>query len=211
MRSKIWLSLIILLISVSSVFSQGVKILEIRGGYLDPKGTESGLILGTSFGFFFDERVDITLGVDYFHKTYRKETVVADTGYISGVEESTVMRELEYNTTILPITASANVRLPFHRFTYWYAGVGLSYQFLFNTEHNLRQDIQEKRNYKGFGWIVRAGIEYNVGSRSSVFAELFYNNCKAKGNEEKIEGLPVWDEVDISGLGFRGGIRLEFY
>jgi len=90
-------------------------------------------------------------------------------------------------------------------------GGSLTYQFLFNTEHNFEENIKEKRNYSGFGWMARAGIEYNIGSRSSLLIEAFYNSCKVKGNKEKKQGLPVWDEVDVSGLGFRAGVRLYFY
>ena len=35
---------------------------------------------------------------------------------------------------------------------------------------------------------------------------------KTKRNvDETVKGLPVWDEVDISGLGIRAGLRLEFF
>ena len=60
--------------------------------------------------------------------------------------------------------------------------------------------------------MVRAGIEYNIGSRSSVLIEALYNIGKAKRNvNETVAGLPVWDEVDLTGLGFRAGLRLEFF
>ncbi len=211
MNTKKWVFAVWMAMTVQSAFGQGFKLLEFRGGYFNPKGTAAGFILGTSFGFFFDERVDLSLGVDYFHKNYTKETTVADTNYVSDIDERTVVRELEYNTTILPITACVNIRFPFQYNTSWYVGVGVSYQFLFNSENNFRENIEEKRTYKSFGWLARAGIEYNIGSRSSIFLEALYNNCRVKRNEDVKEGLPVWNEVDISGLGIRTGLRLEFF
>lgn len=211
MKLRKWMIGFMLIWMTGLLNGQGVSILEVRGGYLNPKGTDPGLIFGGSYGISFDERVDISLGVSYFHKNYLKDTEIADTDYVSGVHEVTVVRELEYKTTLLPISANLNIRLPFQPPLYWCVGGSLTYQFLFNTEHNFEENIKEKRNYSGFGWMARAGIEYNIGSRSSLLIEAFYNSCKVKGNKEKKQGLPVWDEVDVSGLGFRGGVRLYFY
>ncbi len=212
MRTKTWIAAVLVLGIAGFVHAQGVRVLELRGGYLNPKGTNAGLIFGGSYGVSIDERVDLSLGFSVFHKGYQKETAVADTGYQSGINERTVMRELEYSTTLLPIFVGANVRFPFQPPLYWYVGGSLTYQFLFNTENNFQEEIKEKRNYRGWGWMVRAGIEYTIGSRSSVLMEAFYNIGKVKRNvKETVEGLPVWDEVDVSGLGFRAGLRLEFF
>lgn len=209
---KIRFFVFLLLIPVVGALGQGTPILEIRGGYLNPKDTDAGLILGGSYGISIDERIDLSVGVDYFRKNYTKETEVADTNFVSGVQERTVVRELEYNTSLLPISASVNIRLPFQPPLYWYFGGSVSYQFLFNKENNYEKGISERRTYKGWGWMVRAGIEYTIGSRSSILVETFYNICKVKRDTERVqEGLPIWDEVDVSGLGFRAGLRLEFF
>jgi hypothetical protein len=59
--------------------------------------------------------------------------------------------------------------------------------------------------------MARAGIEYKLGSRSSIIGEGFYNSCKAKGDRKKINGMPSWQEVDLSGFGFKVGVRVELY
>ena len=212
MNGKRWMVLMLLLGTASLAFGQGVSVLELRGGYLDPKDTKSGLIFGGSYGVAVDERVDISLGFDVFHRNYTEETAVADTNYISGVNETTVMRELEYNTTLLPIHADVTIRFPFEPPLYWFFSGGISYRWLFNKEDNYQEGISEKRTYHGLGWRLRAGIEYTIGSRSSVIFGAMYNIGKVSRNrEETTEGLPVWNEVDISGFGFFGGLRLEFY
>ena len=212
MKTKNTIIIFIVLGLSSLALGQGVSVLEVRGGYLNPKDTNGGMIIGGSYGISIDERVDLSLGLSYFHKNYRKETAVADTNYISGIREQTVVRDLEYSTTLLPVTASVNIRFPFQRPVYWYVGGSVTYQFLFNKEDNYEEAISEKRTYKGWGWMLRAGIEYGIGSRSALLLEAFYNIGKVKRNvDETIEGLPVWDEVDVSGLGFRTGLRLEFF
>ena len=212
MSIKKWVVCLLALSMTGMVFGQGVSVLELRGGYLNPKGTNAGLIFGGSYGISVDERVDLSLGVDVFHKNYTKDTEVASETYQSEVDETTVMRELEYNTTLLPIFASVTVRMPFQPPLYWYFGGGISYQFLFNTEKNFEEDVSEKRTYKAWGWIVRAGVEYTIGSRSSVILEALYNIAKVKRNvDETVQGLPIWDQVDVTGLGVRAGLRLEFF
>jgi hypothetical protein len=209
-----WMTALLLIIVAGTVLGQGGRILEIRAGYLNPKDAAAGMILGGSYGVTVDDRVDISLGLSYFHKKYVKDSEVADTNYVSGINERTVMRELEYSTTLLPITANVNVRFPlgnqgYNPKVYWFAGASLAYEFLFNTENNYVS--KEKRNYRGWGWMARAGIEYALGSRSALLLEAFYNSSKVKRNQDEKLGFPVWDEVNVSGLGFRAGLRLEFY
>ena len=212
MNGKKWMIFFLIVGAAGTVFSQGVSVLELRGGYLDPKDTKSGLIFGGSYGIAVDERVDISLGFDVFHRNYTEDTAVADTNYISGVNETTVMRELEYNTTLLPIHADVTVRFPFEPPLYWFFSGGITYRFLFNKELNYQEDVSEKRTYQGLGWRLRAGIEYTIGSRSSIILGAMYNIGRVKRNSsETPAGLPVWSEVDISGFGFFGGLRLEFY
>ncbi|MCK5146509.1 outer membrane beta-barrel protein [bacterium] len=194
-----------------SASAQGFRQLEIRGGYLNPKGTEGSFILGGSYGYSFDERVSLSLGADFFNKSYSQTDKVADGKEIAGVQPVQVSEVMKYHTFLLPFTANLDIRFPFDKGMNFYSGVGLSYQFLFNEEENFERGVKEKRNYRGFGWIFRSGIELILGSRSAIIIEAFYNSAKVKGNHDTVEGLPVWDEVNVSGLGFRAGVRLEFF
>lgn len=212
MNTKKWMTGILILWSLSLVRGQGVSVLDFRGGYLNPKDTEAGLIFAGSYGICIDDRVDLTLGLSYFYRNYQKQTDVVDSVSPGGIHQTTVVKELEYNTSLLPISANISIRFPFQPPLYWYAGGSLTYQFLFNNEKNYQEGISDKRTYKGWGWIIRGGIEYTIGTRTSLLLEAFYNIGKVKRNaDETIKGLPVWDEVDVSGLGFRGGLRLEFF
>jgi len=191
--------------------AQGIRVLELQGGYFDPKGTAAGLIFGGNYGITVDERVDLSLGVSYFHRGYAKETEVATEVSQSGVVEKTHVLNLEYSTTLLPLLANVTVRIPFGRPVSLYAGGSLCYQFLFNKETNYEEGASRKQRYRAAGWMARAGADYQIGSRSSLTVEAFYNGTKVKANTAKKEGLPVWDEVDVSGVGLRAGLRMELY
>ncbi len=207
-----WIVLLIVLGLNGLAFGQGVRILEIMGGYLNPKDATPGMIIGGTYGVSIDERVDLSLGLSYYHKKYSKTSAVADTDYVSGIHETTVLKELEYSTSLLPVSGNVNIRIPFQPPVYWLVGASVTYNFLFNTEKNYEQGLSEKRTYKGWGWMLRAGVEYMIGSRSSIVLEAIYNIGKVHRNADTtVQGLPVWDEVNLTGLGFRTGLRLEFF
>jgi hypothetical protein len=193
--------LVLLVVCVTGVlFGQGVHVFEFRGGYLNPKDVDGSFVLSGNYGIAVDERVDITLGFSYFNKRSEKTIEVAETVQ-DGVVITTKQQETEYNNTLLPISADLTINFPFQPPLYWFIGGGVSYQFLF----------VKSTTFSGFGWQTRTGIMYNIGSKSSIILEAVYNSCKPKGNKEKKEGGLIWDEVNVSGLGFRAGIRLEFF
>lgn len=203
---------ILLIISLAgTAAAQNLRTLELRGGHFNPKDAKSGMILGGTYGIAFDERVSLGFGMDIFYKGYKKESVVATEESASGVDESTVTRALDYKTTLVPLSLNLDIRLPFEPPFCLYVGGSLAFEMLFNTENNYIDDVSEKRFYSGFGWMARAGVEYAIGRRSALIVEAFYNNCRVSSDAKKKEGLPVWKEVDMSGLGLRAGVRLDFY
>ncbi len=190
---------------------QGMNVLEFQVGYFGPKDTKAGLILGGNYGISVDERVDLSLGISYFHRGYTKKTEVASGTTGPGSKYTTVENPLEYSTTILPLTANATVHIPFQPPWGLYLGGSLAYEFLFDKYTNRTTNTSEKSNFRGFGWMARAGMEWNLGSRSFLTMEAFYNSCKAKGSKKEVNGIPTWSEVDVSGLGFRAGFRVTLY
>ncbi|MBN1783173.1 outer membrane beta-barrel protein [bacterium] len=200
-----------IVLAAGSVLAQNMKSLEFQVGNLNPNGTPAGVIWDLKYGIAVDEAVDISLGAAFFNKSYTKVTAVAEQSTASGVEPTTKQAELEYNTKLFPISAQATVHLPLSHPFGIYFGAGLSWQFLLNKENNFVDGIEETRKYNGGGWIARVGAEMKLGTRSSLMGEVHYNHCTVKGDEDKKQGLPVWDEVDVTGLGFKVGLRVEFY
>jgi outer membrane protein W len=211
MRTKHWIVAVLLLCLTGLVYGQNMKALEIHVGTLNPKDTPSGMLLGGSYGISVDETVDISLGVFYFWKSY-SETSAIDTGITPGGTHITQTQQtLDYHTSLLPVSANVTVHFPVAQKVNIYGGAGISYQFLWNKEENLVDDVESSRFFKGFGWVGRAGVEYLLGSRSSFIVEAYYNGCKTKGNKSEEAGLPTWDEVNVTGLGIRGGVRLIIF
>jgi hypothetical protein len=197
---------------IGIVSAQNMKVLEIQGGSFNPKGARrAGFIFGANYGVCVDERIDLTLGLSIYRKSYSEETPVDSAVTSTQTQTVTVLNPLEYSTTIIPITASATVHVPFQPPLGFYFGGSLAYEFLFDKYTNYQTGEKDSPTFNGFGWMARAGIEYALGSRSSITLEGFYNGCKVKSDRKKIAGIPSWREVDLSGFGFKAGLRLELY
>jgi len=194
------------------VSAQNMKVLEIQGGSFNPKGArKAGLIFGANYGLCVDQRIDLTLGLSVYRKSFTEKTAVDSSKTGAGSLPVTYVTPLEYSTTIIPITASVTAHIPFQPPIGFYVGGSLAYELLFDKYTNYATNQTDNPRFSGFGWMARAGIEYALGSRSSIIAEGFYNSCNVKADRKKIEGVPSWQEVDLSGFGFKVGVRVELY
>ncbi|MCR4438579.1 MAG: outer membrane beta-barrel protein [bacterium] len=184
--------------------AQWEKQLGVRVGFLSPKDAKSGFSIGASLGAEVDEAVSIGIAADLFRRHYVKTSAVATTEYQSGVSETTIQKEVDYNTTIVPLLAELLVRMRGSRVHAYLLRGSLGYELLWNKEQNFAQDISERRFYSGFTWQVGGGIMYRLGRRSDISAEVFYSSAEVSRNRtETPAGLPVWDQVDLSGIGAR--------
>jgi hypothetical protein len=209
-RVKVLVS-ILLIVAVSSGLAQNMRLLEFQVGSLKPKDTQTGLTFDAKYGIAVDEAVDISLGIGYFNKTYEESALVGEKDQSGQIQIGTQSKNLEYRTQIIPLTANATVHMPMTPPVGIYFGAGFTYQFLINKVNNMAEGVEETQNFRGGGWVARVGGEYQLGSNSSLIAELFYNACKVKGNEDKKENVPVWEEVNLTGMGFKVGLRMELY
>lgn len=184
--------------------AQWGKELGVRVAFLSPKDAKSGFSIGASLGAEVDEAVSIGLAADFFRRHYVKTSEVATKDYESGVSETTVQKEVEYNTTIVPLLAELLVKMRASRVHAYLLRGGLGYELLWNKEQNFEQNVSERRFYSGFTWQIGGGILYRLGRRSDITAELFYSSAEVGRNRTKTPaGLPVWDQVDLSGIGGR--------
>jgi outer membrane protein W len=189
--------------------AQAKPFTQFRFGTLNPKDAQSGLILGVRTGRDFDNMIMVGLSADLFWKTYTEESEIADSVSSGGVTVTTVQRDVEYKTLLLPLMFTADVKIPVQNSPVRpYLGGGIGYQLLFNKEENFEDDISESRFYSGFGYMFELGAEYVMSPHTAIYLEGFYNGCKAKRSEDSAAGLPTWEEVDMSGLGFRIGLSL---
>jgi hypothetical protein len=183
----------------------------IRLGYLDPKGAKAGFVLGMDLTTQVDESVELGVTISGFRRSYQQVTSVAQQVSAGGLVEQQVQKELEFTTFFVPIMGEAIVHFgqeDFHLF----ANAGLGYEMLWNKENNFIDNKQERRYYGGFAWLAGGGFQYRLGSRSAFIGEVFYHNAKVKrGQNKNTQGLPVWSQVNLSGLGFRGGLRFGLW
>jgi hypothetical protein len=211
MRTRLFLLLtVIFALSVQNSSAQ-LRFSGVRLGYLDPKGSKAGLILGMDLTAQVDESVELGLSLSGFRRSYQETTEIAQQVSEGGLVEKTVNKTLEFTTFFVPIMGEAIVHFgddAFHPF----ANFGLGYEMLWNKENNFEEGKNERRYYSGFTWLLGGGFQYRIGSRSAFMGELFYHNATVKRGENKnSQGLPTWSEVDLSGLGFRGGLRFGLW
>ena len=212
LKGVVTISLALLILGAAAIpaYTQGAKpFTQFRFGTLNPKDAKSGLILGVRVGRDFDNMILVGFSADLFWKKYTEESEIADSVTSGGTVITTVQRDVDYTTLILPLMFTADVKIPIENSPIRpYFGGGIGYQLLFNKEENFEQDISDSRFYSGFGYQLQVGAEYEMSPHTGFYLEGFYNGCKAKRGEDSAAGLPTWEEVDISGFGFRIGLTL---
>jgi len=198
----------ICLLLSSTAFSQSRGIFTINAGQMNPKDTKSGMIVGAVMSRAVDDAVDIGLGFDVFHKAYSDQSKIGEevNGEVKASQTATLV---DYTRTIIPINVVLNVKIPMGRYFGYFIRGSMGYSFLISKEKNYEQQTSETRKYGGLGWRAGGGAYYQVGRRSTLFGEVFFNsNEVSRDIGDKDVGLPVTEHVDLSGLGLRLGVSL---
>ncbi|GAB4363250.1 MAG: hypothetical protein Kow0042_00910 [Calditrichia bacterium] len=205
---KIHLVLITLLIFSTTVLARA-PFTEFKVGYLDPEKVKAGYIFGVNLGRMIDESLSWSFDFNYFQKTYKRTATIY--GETSGnITPEIKQLELEFTTRIIPILAKLNYEHPLGYKSPFYvrASAGLGWELLWNSEDNYVENVHKTRFYHGFGWQASAGVGFEISSSANFFVDAFYNGSTVKRNKKKVEGLPTWEELDISGIGFRIGVSI---
>jgi opacity protein-like surface antigen len=188
--------------------------LTLTGGasYFKPSGVEGngGVMLSLGLGQRVDEMVMATLELDFFNKTFKKESVVpVDTaaGSIVSVENRSV--EFEHSVKYFPLTAGVVVTLPMggrvNPFLEGRLGYGLaSVSYKYNAEVATASKPNDG-TYSGFGWRIGGGARMKLGFRSALLAGVYYNgNTVSKSQDENL-----FTDLKMSGIGFGAGLELS--
>ena len=197
------------------------SVFAINAGYLNPKGTEAGMMIGGVLSTAIDEAVNIGFGFDIFHKTYSEHSEVAGENNDKGLTTSIDTLLVEYSRTVIPLMLALNIKIPAIKlyenrnlFFGYFVHAGIGYEFLISKERNYDPDINtnQTRKFGGLGWQGAAGIFYDVGSRSTVTATVLYNSSEVSRDiTESKKGLPITERVNLSGLGLRLGVMMKFF
>ncbi|MFZ5516973.1 MAG: hypothetical protein ACOY90_10070 [Candidatus Zhuqueibacterota bacterium] len=203
--------LIIACVGAEMAYSQALTTTILKAGYFNPKGSKDGFIFGAGYSWIVDESVDIGIAIDYFRKNYTEETQIAQSVSEGGTVENQIRTNAEFTTNILPIYGVLNVKFPAGTYLDYFVSGGLGYEMLFSKEQTFGENaFSSSRYYSGFKWLLAAGIMYQVGSRSSFLAEVYYDGTKVSRDKKDEVGAPIRYEVDLSGIGFRVGVRMGF-
>ena len=185
------------------------NVFNINAGYMNPTDMQGGMFFGFMWGTAVDEAVDLGFGVDVFHKTYSETSQVATTED-EGLTSNTYATEVDYSRTLVPLKFMINVKVPTSMYYGYFIRASLNYNLLFSKEQNYAQDKSQTNRFGGLGWQAAGGFYYQVGSRSTLICDVFYNSGKATRDVEKSNSdLPVTESVNLSGLGFRIGVNLH--
>lgn len=184
---------------------------EFKVGYQDPADAKAGYIFGLNVGRMIDEGLSWGFEFNYFQKTYQKVTDVKDIQLPSGITPTQKELELQYKTYIIPLFLKLNLenQLGYKSPFFLRASGGLGWEMVWNSEDNYLTGNHSTRFYNGFGWQACLGVGFQVSSSANLFVDGVYNGSKVKRNEKSNEeGLPTWEELDLSGFGIRLGISI---
>ena len=197
----------------AQIFDRGPTIQhKISLGLYSPQEIESGLNIGYGYYRYIDEMVSAGVGLDAFWTNYKKVSSVgiADT---TGLGQTITTQQVEVDMTsyLLPLMGTVRVILPIELGLFSpYTNVSLGWNILFNNETNYVTGEQTFRFFNGFGWGLGTGVSLGLGEKSSIGIETYYRSAKMKANVDETElGLPIYDELDMTGLGLQIGLFMN--
>lgn len=185
--------------------------LEIKAGGLTPKDIETGFLGGVSYGKNLDDRFFWgLLETNIFKTSYRKETLIAEFIDPSNqISYNEIQVELDFSTTILSLFTQIYYETAISNDVVYLRGLsGVGWSFIWNKENNFVEDVKRTRYFNSFTWQASAGIGVRASQRGLIFVDLYYQNAKPRKSENRVEnGLPVFQEIDLTGFGIRVGVN----
>lgn len=184
---------------------------EFRVGQLDLQSTDIGTVFGVGFGNGIDDRLYWGIEANYFWTSYTQSTTVPDT-ITGGTIISTEEVQLDYSTSILTLFFSFCFDYPMTPDSTFYfrASAGAGWEFLWSEEKNFVENKTRNRQFNSPGFQASAGLGLKISTTGILFMDVTYNEAVVKtGETHTEEGLPVYEQVDISGFGARVGLRLR--
>ena len=205
LKILIYVCIVLLLVSASAFAGQGKEI-SLRVSYYEPEDADTGFAIGGSFGTAFNENVAISIGTDVYFKNYEQRTAVAsETG--PNWESTLYTTDISYRSLAIPLLleVKANINIIGPLSIFGHAGGG--YEVFWVREQNSSSGESNSKFFGGWVWVAGVGPSFKLGHDSWIFVEGYYTGAKVKRNRRDLTvGLPVFQEVDLSGFGIRAGI-----
>jgi hypothetical protein len=196
---------ILMMLFTTTLFAQE-KFTEFKAGLLMPTDAKTGFFGGLTMGRAIDENVGISLAIDVYRKSYIKDEAIFDTTIVTGQKD--IRRKFEQSATLIPIFFQFHYQGEITPLFNLRVTAGLGYEFLWTNYTDYEHKTEDSFFFSGFGWHVDAGVWYPLSRASDIYAELLYHSGIPSKDKKDKEGFPIRTEVDMSGLGFRIGLRI---
>ena len=184
---------------------------QIHGGFYSPDGSDAtSFALGFRGGPSVDERIQLGIGVDWYHQSEDQREVVGQSS--PGGRPVTVTRELSHaSSDLVPVLAFLQVNLGSGRSLVPYVGIAGEYQVLVLSATDFQTGAAYDATFGGWGWQAWGGAALPLGSRSRLFGEVFVNSGEVgRDVDDPAGGVPYREIVDADGAGMRFGLSWGF-
>lgn len=184
--------------------------LEVKAGGLTPKDVETGFLGGLSIGRNIDDRFFWGLEGDVFTTSYRKETLIARVSDPSNqIEYNEVQVELDFSTIITSFYWQLYYETAVSNNVLFLRGLsGIGWSFIWNKENNFVEDAKRTRFFNGFTWQGAVGLGIKASALGLIFVDVYYQNAKPRKSDNRVQdGLPIFQEIDLTGFGVRVGVN----
>jgi hypothetical protein len=194
-------------ISVSAFAKKGNEF-SFRVSYFGPEDADTGFAIGGSIGSAFSDTITLSFGTDVYFKRYEQRSEVAsETG--ETWQSTLYTTDVAYSTYAVPLLAEVKVNVPVLSVFAVYAHIGAGYQLFWVNEVNRAENVSDRDFYGGWVWTVGVGPSLQIGGDTWLFFEGYYSGSTVKrGRDDIFIGLPVYQEIDLSGFGIRLGISV---
>ena len=211
MRRKFWfvVCIFVLFFSISiSAFAKRGNEFSFRVSYYGPEDADAGFAIGGSIGSAFSDIITLSFGTDVYFKKYEQRSEVAsETG--ETWESTLYTTDISYSSYAVPLMAELKANVPIFSRLGIYGHIGAGYQLFWIKEVNREENVSERDFYGGWVWNAGVGPSLKIGGNTWLFIEGYYTGSTVqRGRDDVSVGLPVYQEIDLSGFGVRLGVSV---
>lgn len=181
---------------------------QMHGGYFNADKDETApFVVGVRGGPMVDQRLQVGLGIDWWHQTQNISTVLGTSTGPIGVPISTKQDSARALVNLVPIQAFAQISgfglLGFVP----YVGASGGYEVLVLSSDNFVTGQSFEATFGGWGWQVWGGVGLPLGKRSRFTGEVFVNRAEL-GHDvtDPNNGEAARETVNVNGVGARFGL-----
>ena len=197
------------------IFAQP-RVGSVKLGVFDPSATGAGFIIGYEGGWHIDNNLIVGWSVDWFHKNYVDEKLVAEFNDFYGPNSSLNELRAKTNVHAIPLMGNATISWPVAPRTRAYINGGAGIEVLLIYYRNY--DNPNNDDFQGaydFAWRLGGGIAYELGFKSDALIEIAYNNSQPGWQYNVKDSITGRTKVfersfDMGGLMMRAGFRFYF-